>query len=369
MKDLQRNQSVSRARWAALLAAGLALETCILGTLVGIWWAGRSGLGLPSVFTGSLTGEILPSIAPNEDIPFDATPIGILLTPENEASPAAPGADLPAVEEIPDSVALVGKIVFTCFDGSFDQICIMNADGSGQRQLTNEAATHFYPSLAADGESIVFSSNRDGNFEIYRMNANGGDLAQLTDNLGSLYAAEVSPNGRRIVFTAEGGGKQNIWLMRIDGSNPRALTDSGSDIDPTWSPDGEKIAFVSAREGRNQIYVMSADGQNPRPIAASILPRPGGRLDWSPDGQWLGAYGGPEGQREVYLVHVSSGEVIQMTNGGDNLAPSFSPDGGWIVFTSFRTGNNDLFVLSLDGQGPYRITNRILADWQPRWGP
>ena len=117
----------------------------------------------------------------------------------------------------------VGKIVFTCFDGQYDQICLMNADGSQRRQLTDEDATNIYPSLSPDGGSIVFSSRRDGNFDIYMMDVDGRNIEQLTDNLGNCYAPEISPKGNRIIFTNETGGVQSIWVMKMDGSNARPL--------------------------------------------------------------------------------------------------------------------------------------------------
>ena len=58
-----------------------------------------------------------------------------------------------------------------------------------------------------------------------------------------------------------------------------------------------------------------------------------------------------------------------MTSGGDNLGPSFSPDGKWIAFTSFHDGNNEIYILNISTSQVYRLTSTPRADWQPRWGP
>lgn len=261
-----------------------------------------------------------------------------------------------------------GKIVFTCFDGKFDQICLMNADGTARRKLTKEDSPNFYPSLSRDGKHIVFSSRRDGNYEIFIMDVSGENVTQLTDNIGSLYAPEISPKGNRIVFTVASGGKQAIWVMRIDGSNPHPLTDYfRDDIDSTWSPTGEKIAFASDRTGKTQLYVMNTDGSGVRQITHTEL-KIGGRSSWSPDGTRLAFYAGPQYERNIYLVDLDGKNIEQLTDGGDNLGPCFSPDGQWIAFTSFRDGNNEIYTLHLADLSVHRITDNPNSDWQPRWG-
>jgi Tol biopolymer transport system component len=96
-----------------------------------------------------------------------------------------------------------GKIVYSCYFDGFDDICIMDADGSNQKRLTEVKATDFYASLTPDGSSILFSSRRLEGFQIYRMDLDGENLERLTDDLGSLYAPSMSPDGSTIVFTRE----------------------------------------------------------------------------------------------------------------------------------------------------------------------
>src|SRR5215216_7843020 len=60
-----------------------------------------------------------------------------------------------------------GNIVFTCYIEQIDQICLMNANGSGRKQLTNFNATTFYASLSPDGGTTYFVSRKEGTFDIY----------------------------------------------------------------------------------------------------------------------------------------------------------------------------------------------------------
>jgi len=255
-----------------------------------------------------------------------------------------------------------GKIAFACYIKQIDQICLMNADGTGRQQLTNFQTTAFYPSVSPDGGTIFFSSNQNGSFDIYSMNINGGDLKQLTKNIGSLYGPELSPNGERLLFANSSKG---LWVMQPDGKNPHPLTDK-DDIDPTWSPDGSKIAFASSRVGARQLFIMNADGSNIQQV--TNLSNMGGRSTWSPDGTRLAFYRGTAGDHNIFIINVDGTGLVQLTNGGDNLGPSWSLDGNWIAFTSFRDGNNEIYIIHPDGTGVARLTNNSISDRQPRWG-
>lgn len=260
-----------------------------------------------------------------------------------------------------------GRIVFSCSIDSFDQVCIMDADGSHMSRLTTAAATEYYASIAPDATEIVFSSRRHGSFQIYGIDMDGSHLRRISDGKGSLFAPEVSPDGALIVFTYETGGTQNIWVMGRDGTNPHSLTGTGGDNgDPTWSPDGTRIAFASARSGSRQTWVMNSDGSNPRQV--TDLPDVGGRTSWSVDGKRLAFYAGVTGDHNIFTIGVDGQDLRQLTSGGDNLGPSFSPDGQWIAFTSYRDLNNEIYIMHADGSQQTRLTFDPRADWQPRWG-
>jgi TolB protein len=307
---------------------------------------------VPSTSNSSLTpNAVIPDLSTATTfptIPFTAT-----------VSSQTPSPLPPTFEANPPT----GKIVFTCYINQIDQICLMNADGSGRLQLTDFSATAFYPSLSRDGQTIFFSSKQASGFEIYSMKINGDNKKRLTKNIGSLYAPELSPNGERVIFTKD---KDGLWLMKPDGKSPRRLTKS-DDIDPTWSPDGSKIAFASARNGARQLFVMDSDGSDIRPL--THFDDMGGRSTWSPDGTKLAFYRGPVGNHNIYIITLDGSGIVQLTSGGDNLGPSWSPDGNWITFTSFRDGNNEIYIIHPNGTGLTRLTNNSISDWQPRWGP
>jgi len=113
---------------------------------------------------------------------------------------------------------------------------------------------------------IAFTSNRDGNAEIYVMDTDGNNSRRLTNNPADDFCPAWSPDGKMIAFFSDRDGNAEIYVMDADGNNPRNLTNNpAGDFYPVWSPDGKMIAFTSImRDGNPEIYVMDADGKNPR---------------------------------------------------------------------------------------------------------
>ena len=117
------------------------------------------------------------------------------------------------------------------------------------------------PVAAGDGSKIAFSSNRDGNYELYTMDPDGTRLLRLTNNSGSDESPDWSPDGLRIAFISFREGNVDIYTTDPDGKNQvRLTTDTHPDSNPAWSADGSKIAFDSYRDDNYEIYTMDADG-------------------------------------------------------------------------------------------------------------
>ena len=121
-----------------------------------------------------------------------------------------------------------------------------------------------FPFTAFADSKIVFSSDRDGNSEIYVMNPDGTNQTRLTNNNTEEAQPSWSPDGTKIAFESNRDGNPEIYVMNTGGANQVRLTNNtASDSDPAWSPDGSKIAFRSYRDGNSEVYVMNADGTNP----------------------------------------------------------------------------------------------------------
>jgi hypothetical protein len=146
------------------------------------------------------------------------------------------------------------------------QVSVMDADGLEPPTALTSGAPNGHPAWSPDGSRIVFTSLRDGDREIYVMNADGTGQTNLTNSPGSddNFAA-WSPDGSTIAFFSERDGNPEIYVMAADGSNPLRLTRSpADDVDPSWSPDGREIVFTSGSGADTDLYVMQADGSGIR---------------------------------------------------------------------------------------------------------
>jgi TolB protein len=95
----------------------------------------------------------------------------------------------------------------------------------------------------------------------------------------------------------------------------------------------------------------------------------GGSISWSPNQRDLLVFAGPAAAREVFRLDIESGEVTQLTFGGNNASPAYSPDGQYIVFNSLRNGGQaDLYIMHTDGHSMRQLTDNPEPDWQPQWG-
>lgn len=268
----------------------------------------------------------------------------------------------------------MGRLIFTCTRGDYNQICSVNADGTDYRQLTELEAHSYYPVYSPLGGSVVYASNRDGGvFDLFLLIFDGSQLIRLTENIGNVISPSFSPDGSRILFANRAAeGPTSLWTIESDGENADLMYAAPNTIVAAdWAPVGNRIAFAMAVDQPDayEVFVMNEDGTDVRQLTRG-LPGIGGSLDWSPDGRSLLIYAGLTGDKNIFLIDVDAQTAVQLTNGGNNAASSFSPDGQWIAFNSLRNNDQaDIFIMRPDGTDVRQVTSNPEPDWQPQWEP
>jgi Ca2+-binding RTX toxin-like protein len=153
----------------------------------------------------------------------------------------------------------------------------MNANGTGQTNLTNNSARDFPGAFSPDGTRILFSSDRAGTDDVWSMKADGSDPKNVREKAGSSEDDPMfSPDGTHIVFrSSEGSTTTNIWAMNANGTGAVNLTKNNSPIEnelPAYSPDGKRIAYDSYNGSTKvgDIVVANADGSHPVNLTSTL---------------------------------------------------------------------------------------------------
>ncbi len=198
-------------------------------------------------------------------------------------------------------------------------------------------------------------------------------FTQLTDNAGPELFPNLSPDGKSFIFGSRISGNWDIYLQRVGGKNPTNLTKDSSfdDVQPAFSPDAERIAFRSEREGGG-IFLMGATGESVKRLTDF-----GFHPAWSPDGKEIlcsiEGIGDPTARSSpnatLWVIIVATGEKRELAS-GDAVQGAWSPHGYRIAYWGLQKGGQrDIWTLPAPGGEPVPVTNDSAVDWNPVWSP
>jgi len=221
------------------------------------------------------------------------------------------------------------KIAYQGWHDSRNSIFTINPDGTAQTNLTGSTPySDAVPVWSPDGEKILFGSLRESidpnqlNEEIFVMNADGSGQTNLSNNPAWDGRKDWSPDGTRIAFDSNrGGDDSDIYVMDADGTNLTRLTDDPDDEGrPAWSPDGTRIAFRRRTDYNWEIIVMNADGSNQVNLTNS--PAQDANFLWLSDGMTIAFESDRDGDWDIYTIKVDGSGLTNLTN--NNAADSLS---------------------------------------------
>ena len=373
---------------AAVLALVLAVAAC----------GGDDGEAPPSSPTATTPAQTSPT--PQTPIPLTPLP----KTPETFGSGCKPGQA--QGEGIPGGGGLLaappqralafqeeapaGKLAFVSLRDGNEEVYVVDTDGSGETNLTNNPASDFDPDWSPDGSRIAFVSDREGDLNIYVMQADGSGLQRLSGSADAEFKPRWSPDGQLIVYACL-GASDILWLMNADGSGARpvSIRAPGGDaplcadggLPGGWSPDSQRITFeiVKSVEGQvqGQVCSVNLDGSGLEVLTDTQPPGLDAEPVVSADGQLIAfrstrdtGDGGQGHNSEVYLMTIDGSDQRNLTaSPANDIEPSWSPDSDWLAFASDREGNFDIYLLRPEDGTTVRVTENPAKDSSPAWQP
>lgn len=278
------------------------------------------------------------------------------------------------------------------------EIYLMDGDGMNVRRLTDNAYGDCFPSIAPNGKTIVFDSNRLrtqsealNTSDLFLMNIDGSNQKYLTrgssaswspDSKSVAYHASASGSGKPIaLFPGAATNDSDIFVLNVmkKEAQPKNITKDPSavDDDADWCPNENKIVFVSKDLKDNptnavsaEIYIIDADGKGKR-LRLTNNNEEERAPAWSPDGKrvlFLCRRGGPD--FEICIINADGTGQEQLTNNSvADLTASWSPDGRKIVVhRPVSRGRFQLWLINADGSGERQLTDTPGLNGFPNWG-
>ena len=124
-------------------------------------------------------------------------------------------------------------------------VYVVPITGGVPKQITPIGPSYLH-GFSPDGKSVIYTAQRNNDFDIYKKGVNGGEEVNLTNSPGLDDGSEYSPDGKYIYFNSTRSGLMQLWRMKPDGSQQEQLTfDEYNNWFPHVSPDGKMIAFLT----------------------------------------------------------------------------------------------------------------------------
>jgi serine/threonine-protein kinase len=237
-------------------------------------------------------------------------------------------------------------------------------DGNGGYRLSTNGTLAFLPQPPLDGRTLTWVER-------------AGAETPLPIPARAFSSPSVSPDGTRLAFAVGEAGRHDIYTYELATGTLARLTRDGENRAPIWTRDGRRVTYSSSssstpgpsiRDNGRQLVWQSVDSPVPeRLVSGGISLAPG---TWSADGRVLVYTDGgtsPEGSGIFALPLDDGREPQQLVDGsGEELEPSFSPDGRWLAYVSTETGRFEVFVAAFpDTSSRRQIT--VDGGRAPKW--
>lgn len=254
------------------------------------------------------------------------------------------------------------KIVFTSDRDGNSEVYISNIDGSNAINLTNNPANDIGASWLPDGSKISFASDRTGNLDIFTINADGTNLVNVTNSPENEGPPIYSPDSSKFITGRNDGSNYSGLIMNANGTIIVETSPENFINGPVWwSSDSTKVVGQTQVGGYYQIYTMNADGTNQQFVTSGNMLHTFPTI--SPDGTKIAyfVHDGNISPAEIYVANFDGSNPTSITVSSPTPSSSglilWSPDGSKLLYSSDVDGNLDVYSVPSSGGTATNLTN------------
>ena len=243
-----------------------------------------------------------------------------------------------------------GEIIFGSRGSGLWKISILRPGAPARLTASGQAASS--PEVSRQGNRLAYTrAVLDTNFRRMQRpdpESSPGPPTRFLSSTRYEGFPKYSADGERIVFESQRTGVAGIWISDADGSNPKLLhseEDTHAGV-PSWSPDSQRIAFNWNPEEQFDIYVIGASGGKPLQLTTDHADDQW--PSWSRDGQWVYFASRRSGRQEIWKISAAGGAAVQVTRQGGFVAVE-SPDAKHVYYIKREQGHTALWKVSASG--------------------
>lgn len=264
-------------------------------------------------------------------------------------------------------------VAFVYSIGGNSEIYVVKGDGTNPKNVSNNPGVDINPVWSYSGDSLLFSSHRDGQFDIYRVDVKDGRpgrTRRITRGKADELWAAWSPDGSTIAYCDYSAGYPQVYFSDAEGNNPELFYEEKACY-PSFSADGKSLALSSMGD----ILVFKLKNRKSENITEGLIE--GNMVEdtfpvWAPRGNRIAFAGMFEANSsELYTISAAGKKVRRITDDlFENFYPRWSPGGKGIVYAAYVSGREpEIFVSETEAPVKTRLTENHVIEMSPSYSP